>query len=96
MEQGENIIPELQENIKLGESLARLRKNKDFKLLITNMFLDEGAKFLTINTTLAKDRDAVMEQLISRSWLYRFLDEIERDAKNSILALEEIISEEEA
>jgi len=95
MEQDMNIIPELQEDIKLGEALKRLQKNKDFKLLISEMYLDEGVKYLTTNIPVVKDKEKAFEQITSRGHLYRYLHEIETKANGAIVALAEIESSEE-
>lgn len=95
MEQDITIIPELQEDIRLGDALKRLRKNKDFKLLIQEAFLDVGVKYLTTNITAVRDKEAVYEQLTARSYLYRYLNELEQKAMNASIAMEEILAEEE-
>lgn len=89
MEQDVNITPELQEDIKLGDALRRLRKNKDFKLLIDELYLDTGIKHLVTNIPVVNSRESVHEQLTARSYLYRYLLEIEQNALSAIMALEE-------
>ena len=89
MEQDVNITPELQEDIKLGDALRRLRKNKDFKLLISDLFLDEGIKHFVTNIPVVKDREAINEQLAARGLLYRYLLEIEQNSLSAMMALEE-------
>ena len=95
MEQDINIIPELQEDIKLGEALKRLQKNKDFKALITEMYLDEGVKYLTTNIPVVRDREKAYEQITARGHLYRYLHEIESKALGAEQALAELEESEE-
>lgn len=78
---------EIQADIKLGESLARLKKNKDFKAVIQDLFLDGGAVNLTKNINVVKNQDEVIEQIRSRGYLYRFLMEIEQNHNGAVQEL---------
>lgn len=88
-------IPELQEDIELGQALQKLKKNKDFKKIFLDMYLNDGSNYLTSNIAITKNREAVYEQLIARSWLYRFIHEIEARANDAALMLEQLNEEEE-
>ena len=84
--------PEMQEindAIELGEELAKLRKNKAFKKIIEDLYLDGGSINLAKNINVVKNQEAVVEQIKSRGFLYRFLMEIEEDHINAIEALKE-------
>lgn len=69
-------LQKLDLDIQNSDRLDRLLKNRDFKALILDMYLDDGSTYLTRNLTRVKDRDAITEQYLSRSYLYRFLDDI--------------------
>jgi len=78
-----------QEDIELGESLARLQKNKDYKRIIKDLFLDGGSINLTKNMVVVRDKEEIVEQIKARSYLYRFLMDIENQAIASIEALKD-------
>lgn len=82
-------ITELQNDIALAESVARLRKNKDFKKVIQELYLDGGAINLAKNINVVKDKDEVIDQIRSRGYLYRFLMEIEEAGISAIESLKE-------
>lgn len=79
MEQVENYTQQLNDMIELGESLQRLKKRKDFKRVIGDLYLSDGADILTRNLTRVKDEDKIIEQLKARSWLYDHFDRIDDD-----------------
>ncbi len=68
--------------IELAESLKRLYKNRDFKKLILEGFLENGSTFLTKNMTKVKPEyeDSIMLELKARSIVWKYLDGIEEDA----------------
>lgn len=78
--------PEEIENskIELAESLKRLYKNRDFKKIILEGFLENGSTFLTKNMTKVKpEYEAdIMNELKARSIAWKYLDGIEADAKD--------------
>jgi len=79
-------------DIKLGEALVRLEKNKDFKLVIRELFLDGGSVNLAKNINVVKNQDEVIEQIRSRGYLYRFLMELEAnhlDAMNELVSMQQ-------
>jgi hypothetical protein len=79
-------------DIKLGEALVRLEKNKDFKLIIRELFLDGGSVNLAKNINVVKNQDEVIEQIRSRGYLYRFLMELEAnhlDAINELASMQQ-------
>ena len=72
--------------IELAESLKRLYKNKDFKKIILDGYLESGSTFLTKNIMKVKsdyEADVVLE-IKARSIAWKYLDNIEEEA-NSIL-----------
>lgn len=74
--------------IELADSLKRLYKNRDFKKIILEGFLEHGTINLTKNYTKIKPeyKDDVVTELTSRSLLWRFLDNIEEEAGSIIEA----------
>lgn len=87
-------------DIKLGEALTRLEKNKDFKLIIKELFLDGGAINLTRNITAIKEdkQHNVVEQIKARGHLYRFLMELQANAdsaKEAMLDMQQEQAEEQ-
>jgi len=96
MEQGYQITPEeieqLQGDIDINKSLERLMKNKDFKKIILDMYLRDGAVLLTKNLWKIKTKkdanmDIINDAFISRSLLYGFFEDIERNANDALEAL---------
>lgn len=83
-----------EQDIKLGEAVARLRKNRDFKKVVEELYLDGGAINLAKNINVVKDQDEVVNQIKARGYLYRFLMEIEHNAEASIEALKDSQEEE--
>ena len=79
-------------DIKLGEALARLEKNKDYKLIINDLILAGGAIKLTENLVNAKDQSKIVQQLLARSWMYKALSDIKdnhESAKYEIAGMQE-------
>lgn len=90
-----NEITDLQQDIDLADALKRLKENKDFQKLIEELYLDGGAIQLTKNFVLVNDRESLVEQYTARSWLYRFLYEIEDNGITAIEALKDLNNEGE-
>lgn len=88
-------ISTYQEDIELGETLKRLQENKDYQKLIKELFLDGGSINLTKNFVVVRDKEEIVEQIKARSYLYRFLIDIENNAYASIEALKELQEEGE-
>lgn len=82
------VMNEIQTDIKLGDALARLKKNKDFKLIIQDLFLDGGSISLAKNLVVLKDREKTIEQIAARGYLYRLLMEIEYSAEQALFELQ--------
>ena len=72
--------------LELAESLKRLYKNKDFKKIVLEGYLEQGSTFLTKNITKVKPevKDMIVEEMVARSITWKYLDGIEEEA-NSIL-----------
>lgn len=82
--------PEEIENskIELAECLKRLLKNKDFKKIILDGFLEHGSTNLTKNYVKIKPeyREDIIAELAARGTLWRYLDSIEEEAASIIEA----------
>jgi len=87
MEHVEDNTPALEEMITLGQALARLEKNRDFKKIVENLFLKDGADILTQNLWKVKDREKLYEEYMARSLLHKHFEMIRNDA---ISAAEEL------
>lgn len=74
--------------IRLAEQLKKLYKNKDFKEIILDGYLEQGSVYLTKNYTRVKEEHKanLVEQLNSRSDLWKYLDSIEGEAASIIEA----------
>lgn len=74
--------------LELADSLKRLTKNKDFKKIILEGFLEHGTINLTKNYTKIKPeyKEDVVTELNARSLLWRFLDNIEEEASSILEA----------
>ena len=71
-------INSLEEEIKLGEALERLKANPDFKLVIENTYISKGsellfAKLLDPRDLEGKDIDTVLKRIDAISDLKRFI-----------------------
>lgn len=81
-------LESLQSDITLGDALERLMKNRDFKKLITEMYLETGSNMLTQNYWKVKHRengklDFIQDGLIARSMLYGFFEDIKNNANGA-------------
>lgn len=78
--------PEEIENskIELAECLSRLYKNKDFKKIVTEGYLENGSTFLTRNLTKVKSEfeDKIVIEMKARSILWSYMDSIEEEARS--------------
>ena len=74
--------------IELAESLKRLIKNKDFKKIVLDGYLENGSTYLTKNLMKVKDdyKPAIIEEMSARSILWRYLDGIEEEAASILEA----------
>lgn len=74
--------------IELAESLKKLQKNKDFKKIILEGYLEAGANNLMRNITKVKDeyKPAIVEEITARSIFAKFMDSIEEEAASIIEA----------
>jgi hypothetical protein len=95
MEQVDNYTQQLNDMVSLGESLQRLKKNKDFKKIVAELYLSDGADILTKNLVRVKDRENLMEQFVARSWLYDHFDRIDDEYSKALEELSNIDSEGE-
>jgi hypothetical protein len=70
--------------IEMAECLKRLYKNRDFKKIILDGFLEQGSTYLTKNITKVKPeyKDAVIEEMTARSIAWKYLDSIEEEAQS--------------
>ena len=103
------IVKQLQESIKLGESLQELKKNKHFKKVFLEVFMDMGKNILWENVRHLKEEQlkgrgsdknlevlALIEgQIKTRLDFEGFMDTVENDANNAIESLIEINAEVE-
>lgn len=76
--------------LELAESLKKLYKNKDFKKIILEGYLESGSKFLTKNITKVKPEieEQVIVEMKARSILWKYLDEVEAEAVSIMRARE--------
>ena len=74
--------------LELAESLSRLYKNKDFKKIVQEGYLENGAVFLTKNLKKVKTdiEPAIIEEMAARSIFWRYLDGIEEEARSILEA----------
>lgn len=74
--------------IELAESLKRLQKNKDFKKIILEGYLENGSTYLTKNLTKIKPeyKESIVEEMTARSILWRYIDNIEEEARSILEA----------
>ena len=80
--------PEEIENskIELAESLKRLYKNKDFKKIVLDGYLESGSTYLTKNMTKVKSefKEMLVEEIVARSLFWKYIDGIEEEARSII------------
>ncbi len=74
--------------IELAESLKRLYKNKDFKKIVLDGYLESGSTYLTKNMTKVKPefRELLQEEIVARSLCWKYLDGIEEEARSILEA----------
>jgi len=70
--------------IELADSYRRLLKNKDFKKIVLDGFLEQGSVFLTKNLMKVKSEyeTDIVTEMKARSVLYKYLDSIEEEASS--------------
>jgi len=93
-------IAQVESDLELGQSLARLKNNRDFKKLILKMYLEDGAIMLTKNLKKIKynsnaKMDIINDEYIARSSLYGFMDDIEANALSGAEYMKELAEEGE-
>ena len=91
-------ISQLESDLELGNKLARLKKNRDFKDLFIKMYLEDGALMLTKNLKKLKynknaNMDIIDDAFIARSDVYGFMEDIEENARNAGIAMQEYADE---
>lgn len=74
--------------IELAEDLRKLLKNKEFKKIVLDGFLESGSTFLCKNITKVKPeyKEAIVEEMTARSILWKYIDGIEEDARSILEA----------
>lgn len=74
--------------IELAEALSKLYKNKDFKKIVLEGFLESGSTYLTKNLTKVKPefKETIYEEMSARSIFWKYLDSIEEEARSIIEA----------
>lgn len=90
-----NEITELNLDIELAEALTRLQKNRDFKKIVQELFLDGGSQNLTKNLVVVKDKEEIIEQIKARGYLYRFFMDIQHSGESALMTLKELQEDEE-
>lgn len=78
-------LESLQADVALGDALDRLVKNRDFKKLILDMYLKDGADMLTRNYWKIKHRENgklefIQDGINARSMLYGFMEDVQTNA----------------
>lgn len=70
--------------LEMNESLKKLYKNRDFKKLILDGYLDIGSSNLVKNMSKVKSEfeDDIVAEMRARSLFWRYLDNIEEDARS--------------
>ena len=74
--------------LELAESYKRLLKNKDFKKIVLDGYLDSGSTYLCKNLTKIKPefKDNIVEEMTARSIAWKYLDNIEEEARSILEA----------
>lgn len=72
--------------IELAVKLKKMMNTKEFKEIILNGYLESGSVYLVKNFTKVKPEEqmSIVEQMKSRSNLWKYLDGIEEEARNAI------------
>ena len=70
--------------LELAQELEKLYKDKRFKKIILEGYLENGSVFLTKNYTRVKEdqKESLVSQLEARSNLWKYLDTIEGEARD--------------
>lgn len=81
-------LESIQNDIALGDALDRLMKNKDFKKIILDMYLKDGADMLTRNYWKIKHRENgklefLQDGITARSMFYGFMEDIQTNANGA-------------
>lgn len=91
-----NEITEIQvyeRDIELAKAYKRLSENEDYKLIITELFLEQGSQNLAKNIVVVKDQESIVEQIKARGFLYRFLMDIENNGASAVEAIADLNEE---
>lgn len=75
--------------LELAESLSRLYKNKDFKKIVLEGYLNTGSIFLVKNFVKERTQEGQMnyvEQMKARSHFWKYVDGLEEDASSILSA----------
>jgi hypothetical protein len=99
----DSLIEEANNNIELGKSLERLKKNRDFKKIIDKIFFEDGKKALWANiqayeeaemlnkgSVKVENIDAFKGELEARLRFERFLTHVSNEAESAVVGLEEL------
>jgi len=102
-EQIEALKATLENNIRQSKALTRLKKNEDFKELISTIFIDDGKKYLWENiknyeeleliekgSTRTENINRMKTEVQARLIFERFLNQIELDAEHAEETLKQI------
>lgn len=84
-------------DIKRAEMLKSLKKNKTYKALIDDLFVEQGIENLVVNMSHKTDeefRTSMNEQLLARSYFKRFMKMIEQQGVEAEEYYKSINSEE--
>lgn len=108
VEQIEALRKTLERNIKQGRALEKLRKNREFKELISTIFIEQGKKYLWENirayeeleliekgSTRADNISKMKTEVQARLIFERFLEQIKFDAEDAAETIKQIDELEE-
>jgi hypothetical protein len=87
----ENQTKALQDSIRLGEVLNRLKNNAEFKELILEGYIDkgiEGSMAALPYMATKEQRERINDNLFAISKLKQYISSIERDAEKAMYVLE--------
>lgn len=81
-------LESLQNDIALGDAMDRLVKNRDFKKLVLDMYLKDGANMLCQNYWKIKHRkegnlEFIQDGIQARSMFYGFMEDIQNNANGA-------------